>query len=383
MVIFSTHIRTNNQSKIRKQSAFEFLDESAWPIASYMRNIVSNWLAQFDDDNEFTSKLKSKDNKHHYAAMFELLVYRIILNSDRVIEKHPLTKTLKQPDYKLIGNTTNEDIYVECTLSSNSFTNANDKSKSESIEEIIDSLEYFPYWIGIDIKHNSNKSLAKRKLLSWINRTVSSTEFVLVDNGQPIKAGFSIDDWEIEFTFIRKGDKSIRKSLGFVMGGVKPIDSAKPIFTALKDKAPSKYGIDCNPYVICLSTDDLFSKGECYFKALFGQSNPSRIYEEPNTNGFLLQNTAPVNTSVSAVVIFRNFDLFTLDTCSISVWHNPFAKNPIKHELFPFTEYHYEICDNELLRKTILKDEDIFNILKIDKIEYNLLMLKHKTKVED
>jgi len=383
MSIFSKHIRTNNLPKIRKQSAFEFLDDSAWPIATYMRNIVSNWLEQFDYDNEFISKLKSKDNKQHYAAMFELLVYRIILNSDRGIEKHPITKTNKLPDYKLTGKGKNEDIYIECTLSSNSFTNAKEKSKSESIEEIIDSLEYFPYWIGIDIKCDSDRSLAKKKLISWITRTISSPEFMIVDNGQPIKADFSIDNWEIEFTFIKKGDKSIRKSLGFIMGGVKPIDSAKPILTALKDKAPSKYGIDGNPYVICLSTDDLFTKEECYFKALFGQSDPTRIYKEPNTNGFLLQNNIPVNTSVSAVVIFRNFDLFTLDTCSISVWHNPFAKNPIKHGLFPFTEYQYENCDNELKRKTILKDEDIFNILKIDKTEYNVLMLKHKTIVED
>ncbi|RYF21802.1 MAG: hypothetical protein EOO42_09930 [Flavobacteriales bacterium] len=378
MSIFSTVERTNDSPKARKESSFEFLDRASWPIVNYFRDLIDIWLIPFLGDNEFISKFKSKDDKQHYGALFELLVYRILsYQNNYSIQKHPLTKTGKQPDYKIVNLDNGDSVYFECTLSSDSFDDIATKSKTASIEEIIDSLEYFDFWVSIDVITHSNKSLPKRTLINWIKLTADTIRNQYKSEAY-WKAKFKYEEWLIEFTFIAKNETSIKRTLGFTSGGVKMIDTVKPIRNALKDKAPGKYGISNESYVICLSTSDQFVKEECCFEALFGQGDINRISKRYSREGLLLQNGLERNTSITAVLSFLNFDIFTLSSCKIALWNNPFAKSSLNNIKLPFNEYRYKGDENELSREVVMSSIDIFDVLDINKEMYENTLRTHK-----
>lgn len=368
-MLFSSYIRDNSDHKRRKETAFEFLDRSAWKISELVRQKVNELATVYNLDDEFVKMFKSKSDKQHYSAVFELLTYSVFYHLDFSLTRHPETSTGKKPDFRATLN--DFKTLIECTLAGHSFDSLADKNKKDSIEEIVDDIEYFPYWINLDFKTISDQSVSKRKFLRFLEKVKELSEGL--PNEQLIENKYLFEDngWEVEISMLRKTTPDIKRSLGFISGGAKTIDTSKPILTALQDKKASRYGIDAEPYVICLNTSDLFTKENCFAEALFGQYGDTEIdLSYTMQNGFFFAGGKPINTSVSAVVIFRNFDLYTLDSSSMAVWHNPYAKNKIEPNLLPFDEYIYEV-DGSLLKKQVIKKEkNIFDILEIDKKEY-------------
>jgi hypothetical protein len=368
-MLFSSYKRDNFDPKRRKETAFEFLDRSSWKISALVRDKVNEWTRLYDPDDEFIRMFKSKSDKQHYSAVFELLVYILLTRSDFSLTRHPDTKTGKRPDFHATLNHFRG--FIECTLAGHSFDSIADKNRQETVEEIVEEIEYFPYWINLDFEKISEQSVSKRKLLRFLDGIKLTSEGVPNEALVEIKHLYEDNGWEVEVSLIRKNRADIKRSLGYIMGKPKTIDTSKPILTALNDKKASRYGIDTDPYIICLNTSDLFTKENCFAEALFGQYGDNEInLRYISQNGFFLVEGKPVNTSVSAVVIFRNFDLFTLDSSSVAVWHNPYAKNKVPIKLLPFTEYVYELQENTLRRTTVQKEKDLFQILDIDKDEF-------------
>lgn len=368
-MLFSSYIRDNSDHKRRKETAFEFLDRSAWKISELVRHKVNELSTVYNPDGEFVKMIKSKSDKQHYSAVFELLTYSIFNRSNFSLARHPETSTGKKPDFRATLN--DFKVLIECTLAGHSFDSLVDKNRKDTIEEIVDDIEYFPYWINLDFQTISDQSVSKRKLLSFLEKVKELSEGIPNEQLFENKYLFEDNGWEVEISMLRKTTPEIKRSLGFISGGAKTIDTSKPILTALQDKKASRYGIDNEPYIICLNTSDLFTKENCFAEALFGQYGDNEIdLNYTMQNGFFLAGGKPINTSVSAVIIFRNFDLYTLDSSSMAVWHNPYAKNKIAPTLLPFDEYIYEV-DGSLLKKQIIKKErNIFDILGINKGEY-------------
>lgn len=368
-MLFSSYIRDNSDYKRRKETAFEFLDRSAWEISDLVREKVNELTTSYNPDEEFVKMFKSKSDKQHYSAVFELLTYSIFSRSSFSLVRHPETPTGKKPDFKAtLGDF---KTFIECTLAGHSFDSLTDKNRKDTIEEIVDEIEYFPYWINLDFQTISEQSVSKRKLLSFLEKVKQLSEGIPHEQLFENRYLFEDNGWQVEISMFRKTSSDIRRSLGFISGGAKSIDTSKPILSALQDKKATRYGIDNEPYVICLNTSDLFTKENCFAEALFGQYRDNEIdLNYISQNGFFLAGGKPINTSVSAVIIFRNFDLFTLDSSSMAVWHNPYAKNKIETNQLPFDEYIYEV-EGSLLKKKVIKNEkSVFDILGIDKEMY-------------
>jgi hypothetical protein len=368
-MLFSSYIRDNPDHKRRKETAYEFLDRSAWKISALVRKIVNEWVTLYKPDEEFIKMFKSKSDKQHYSAVFELLVYALLTRSDFSLTRHPDTITGKKPDF--LATRDYFKAFIECSLAGNSFDSIADKNRKDTVEEIVDEIEYFRYWINLDFEAISEQSVSKKRLLKFLDKIKETSEGLPNEVLVEMKHLFQDNGWEVEISLIRKNKPDIKRSLGYIMGKAKTIDTSKPILTALNDKKASRYGIDTEPYIICLNTSDLFTKENCFAEALFGQYSDSEIdLRYISQNGFFLAEGKPVNTSVSAVVIFRNFDLFTFDSSSVSVWHNPYAKNKIPTGSLPFNEYIYEIKGDCLTKTVIEKEKDLFQILGVDKLEY-------------
>ena len=308
-------------------------------------------------------------NKQHYSAVFELMIYTALKNSNLNLEKHPTTKTGRKPDFQIISDE-NYKFYLECTLSGDSFELEDDKNRREKVVQIIENLYFFPYWINLDFINISKKSISKKRLLNYISQIKDICD--IYTNEQLLNKRFEFNDneWLLEISLFRKTNTKIKKSLGIISGGAKVIDKSKSILTALNDKKGTKYGIDNKAYVICVSINDMSIGENEIAEILFGEYNKDEInLTIPNT-GFLISNCRPINSTVSAIVFCKNYDLYVLENTEISVWHNPFAKNKLEYELLPFNEYYFEKSENILSRCIINKAIDIFEILNINKSEY-------------
>ncbi|MGE5944937.1 MAG: hypothetical protein ACM31G_11425, partial [Flavobacteriales bacterium] len=88
-MLFSSYIRDNTDHKSRKETAFEFSDRSAWKISELVRQKVDELSIDYEVDNEFLRMFKSKSDKQHYSAIFELLVYSLFTRSNFSLKKHP------------------------------------------------------------------------------------------------------------------------------------------------------------------------------------------------------------------------------------------------------------------------------------------------------
>jgi hypothetical protein len=368
-MLFSSYTRTNLDHKRRKETAFEFLDRSAWKISELVRQIVNEFATHYLLDEEFIKMFKSKLDKQHYSAVFELLIHALLTRSNLSLSRHPETKTGKKPDFQVVQGSFK--IFVECTLAGHSFDSMTEKNRKDAVEQIVDDMEYFPYWINLGFLTISGQSVSKKRFINFINTVKDLSEGIPNEVLIKMKHLFEDDGWKIEVSLLRKIGPVIKRSLGFISGNAKTIDTSKPILTALNDKKGSRYGIETEPYIVFLNTSDLFTEESCFSEALFGQHGTNKIdLRYPSKNSFYLADGKPINTSVSAVVIFRNFDLYTLDSSSMVIWHNPFAKNKLPSNLLPFDEYLYNITNDFLEQIIIKKEKDIFQLLGIDKEKY-------------
>lgn len=354
-MLFSEYKRTNSDHKRNNQSSFDFLDKSAWPISSFMREKLNEWILDYPFDKDFLNKIKSKDDKQHNAATFELLIYTILKKHNYKPEVHPSLNSSRKPDFKI---TTQEGgvCIIECSLASNSFNSYKEVKQIEVIESIVEEIDFFPYWIILHIRKISDISISKNKLRKFIfdlgilydtKELMNVSEHIFNNNG-----------WELEIELLKKNGR-IRRSFGAIFNEAKFIDPAKPLLRALNDKKATNYNISDNPYVICLNTSDLFTKNDDFIQSLYGNNFKKE--------GFFVNGGRAINTTVSAVAFFKNFDIFTLDHSSISIWHNSFAKKPLQQNFLQFDEYYL----NEIREmNTVKKDTDIFSILSINKKEY-------------
>lgn len=374
-MLYSQEERTFTGTRTRDISAAEFQRISAWPIVTLMRSYLNDWGAFFENDPEFIKMLNSKNDKQHYSAIFELLIGTALIKSGFLLEKHPQVDSLKKPDFKAIHPEIHE-LFLECTLSGNSFENLDEKNKKETIEDIIEGIEYYPFFINVNFKSLSDISISKKRLLHFFQEIKNTIDTIPMEILPTIKYPYQDNGWDLEFSFIKKPNGNVKRSLGMLIGAAKTINTEKPILGALKDKRPSKYAISTSPYIICLSTNDLFTSEHSFSEALFGQYGIDINISDNSNNSLFIANGKPSNTSISAVLIARNFDLFTLSNSNISIWHNPFAANPIKKGILPFVEYVYIQKDNCLKRQSLLKTVDIFTLLQIDRREYETLVAR-------
>lgn len=369
-MLFDPNIPLRNESKLYYESSFKFLERSSWNRSILMKSMLSNWIVPMLDDHEFLSQIKSENDKNHYAAIFELIVFVLLRNLDFKVNKHPVLKKKTTPDFEAI-NKSKHKIILECTLSGNSFETLDVEKRKAAVVAIIRDIHYYPYFINISFKEVSKTSISKKSLLNFIdtvkdasigypNETLFNRKHPFVNNG-----------WKLEISLTLKTDPNIKVSLGAISHGAKIINGTKAILTALNDKRPSKYGIVDVPYVICLCNNDIFLNLEEMHEVLFGTNSEGFINtSSAGKSGFFLHNNSPINTSVSAIILFKNTDIFTLDSSKWSIWHNPFAKKPLDKDQLPLDEYYYEMNQQVLEKKVLIKNYNIFNLLSIDEKLY-------------
>lgn len=368
-LLFTKGTRTDFSPKRDRETNYDFLDRSSWKFCNFIRLTLERFGIEYGIDQNFLGDFKAKSDKQSNSAIFELLVYTIFKNCSYYLERHPETSTGKRPDFKV--ELENLSFFLECTLSAASFETLEETNRMNRVIAIVDGIEYFPYWINLHFGTVSTESISKKQFVKFIGEIKSICDKLTQTECTNKKFLYNGQGWDIEISLFKKTRPDIKRSLGITGGNAKAIDTVKPILSALRDKKGSRYGISDTPYVICINTDDAFAKDNCLSTALFGDESDKINYKDHYLEeSFFILNGSPINTSVSAVIFFKRFDIFTLENSEISVWHNPFAQNPLFKNILPFDEYYFILKQSTIEKKILKKDLDVFKLLGISKDDY-------------
>jgi hypothetical protein len=241
-----------------------------------------------------------------------------------------------------------------------------ERNKKESIMQFVEEIPDYPYYVSINFEKISNQSISKKGLLNFLNQFRPPYIF----HGPMANFYYSAQDWELVISLIKKENAEQKRTRGFTQQRVKLIDNFKPLYTALNDKKPSKYSIGDAPYFICIGVDDLTANEYEFFNVLFGAQDMNTIYLNWKGTGFFLKDGIPINTSVSAVLFCKSLKEYGLTATDLSLWHNPFASNPINVLDFPIKEIRYIQNQNSLVRETSEAKVTIFDLLEKEKCLY-------------
>ncbi|WP_432327696.1 hypothetical protein ACRQ5D_31185 [Mucilaginibacter sp. P25] len=122
---------------------YTFLNTSAIDEAERARKKINLWSDGFPVTTEFLKRFRSKNNKQHTAALFELYIFHYFRNKGFPIEALDRGK-VATPDFKV--SIDGKTVYVECTCSSNSgITDTIEELQSVILDSFkkIDKQEYF------------------------------------------------------------------------------------------------------------------------------------------------------------------------------------------------------------------------------------------------
>lgn len=366
-MVFLQKERKNWKHKAYTQSRHQFLDGSAWPLCTIIRKFINEWTSRLPADNAFISRLTSKDDKQHSAALFELLVFALFKCGGFQITPNAVVPNLRTPDFTL--RTGEAETLLECTLTSNALESIDENRKKGAVLQIIEELQFFPFYINVAFKKLSPHSISKKDFLKFIH-TVKEENGHLSPSQQSAEYCYCGQGWELAITIIRKPQNAYTRTLGCCSQPAKSVDNYRVLMTSLNDKKGSKYKVDNMPYIISVSVEDISASEEDFAHVLFGPNYMERIHISGRSNGFFLWEGSPQNTSVSAVLFCEQFTVFGLMRTTLSLWHNPYAIHKLVAGQFPFKEIVYRKDGATLHRSVLEKSTNIFEVLNIDEEKY-------------
>lgn len=347
MTLFPDFQRTYNKRADHRQSSYQFLNESTWKAASYVRNLVQEWSLIFPLDADFVKRFTSTNDQEHLAAFFEMVIFQWLKHQDFDVDFHALAsaRANKRPDFSV--SKYQKSLFVaECTLSAMPNNDLGIAKLKAHIKDVVESVRCDQYWILLEFQKCSNTSLSKRKLIQFIE--------MVIKEGQR-NAGSSFDrtewtmkesGWELIFSLAPKSIAD--RTLGMTIEGpAQIINSERPLRTALDRKRGRNYGSLEIPYIICINSNDIYLDELSIMRALFGRWSHATGFHigrfgNGNNDGFLVANDNPQNTSVSAVLIAKGLVPWNLHVCKTSLWHNPWAKCPLNEVALDIDQFFFQ-----------------------------------------
>lgn len=366
-MVFEQFDRKYWDIKTYGESNYSFLDRSAWPLASFARDFINDWALNMGGDKDLVSKLKSKHDKKHDAAVLELLYFAICKSKGLNISKNAVMAGTKMPDFA-IDFPDGQKVFVECSLSENAMETHDERRKKESVLQYVEEMKDFPFFINVHFVTTSFQSLLKRPLGNFLRELAGRYNHTQPGQIIPAVHQYHAQGWELNFTLIKKNG-NISRSRGMETASAKIVDNFKPLYKALTDKRPAKYDIAGNPYLICIGVDDLTANDFEFYQSLFGPFNPGVVNPLLKGKGFFLYEGKPLNTNVSGVLFCKYMKVFGLNLTKIKLWHNPFARYPALVN-WPFDEIFFEPKDEVFIRREKQAEINILQVLGIEENAY-------------
>ncbi len=120
-LLFDDVVRVDDTVARYAEGDFPFLNRSSWPESARIRDELERWFARFPSSavdaarerRDLRGRFRSRSDRDHQAAFFELFVHELLMRLTLGVEVHPAVPGLsKRPDF-LVTPANGEPFYVE------------------------------------------------------------------------------------------------------------------------------------------------------------------------------------------------------------------------------------------------------------------------------
>jgi len=330
---------------------FNYLNRCVRLECKRIRNLLEQWFKNFPSEfqNELRTRFRSKDDRQHLAAFFELYLHELLSKSGFSVEIHPVVNNkATHPDFKVLKDG-KPLFYLEATLAALSDEDTSAKTRENQVYDALNRTKSPNFFIGVKVHGASTTNPPGAKMRRFLERKLSkldpdmiAKQFEQGDFETLPRWEWKHDDWQITFFPIPKkpearGKPGVRP-IGIQMYDVKLITPHIGIKKAIQDKA-TKYGELDLPYIVAINVMDEFGADDIDISnALFGEEQVTIIFrgneligQRPGRkpNGAWYGPKGPQNKRVSAVLIAVNLNPWKIAKVTPVLWHNPWANYPL------------------------------------------------------
>lgn len=350
--LFGEYDRIDQAPKRHKESSYSFLDRIKNPYCERLRSLLEMWFEEYPprEAPDLANRFKSDLRRQHFPAWWELYIFSLFKKLGFNIDVHPtIAGSTNQPDFSMQRN--GLEFYIEAATFFSEIEDDHQMDLNNAIYDAINTLSNPNFFVGLDIdKRGTQYPRIKditRPLEKWLDSLDPDVaEYDENEDPLPPEHIISTKDWRLRFSAyplpLKHRDKGGRLLAAYpVSAGW--LDDREAAYQKMKAKR-SKYGDLDKPYVIALLPWAPFFNTEDAVDALFGEIRYSYIENGPvgqeakryRLNNGIGQKGGEQGRGVSAILLGLGFDLWNPIEALPQLWLNPWAKNPIEADNFPF-----------------------------------------------
>ena len=354
MTLFDSNIETiGDRAKGYAEPVFEYYNRSTRKDVVRVKQVLEDWFARFPKDTDLRQRFRSRIGRQHQGAFFELYLHELLTRLGYTVDAHPQVDEPTHPDF-LASRNGDRQFYLEATIAAESDEEAGQQKLIDQAYDTLNRMRTPNFLLALRVQGAPQTAPRGRKLRERLERWLATLEWASVKEAWD-KDGFEglpifpweHDGWSLLIQPIPKaqehrGSDDIRP-IGFNMPfGVFPVTVDEDIKRAVQVK--NKYGSLDLPFVVAINITGDFCSQYDVANALFGHETV--IFTPTGTrSGDRLHDGAwdgpkgPQNTTISAVLVYRQLNMWTAKDVVPWFIHNPWARIPLPPDKLPFTQF--------------------------------------------
>src|SRR5712691_5350723 len=171
MPLFDQIARAEMRLRRQNEGSFSYLNSSARPGISAMRDLLENWFEHLPDNAkaDVRGRFRSPEEVQHGSAFFELFWHELLVSSGYEVEVHPpVAGAATSPDF-LARRNGDPQFYMEATLAMPPGDLAAD-ARLAVLHDTLDRMDSPDFFLEIQYRGSPQGNLRGRELRERLER---------------------------------------------------------------------------------------------------------------------------------------------------------------------------------------------------------------------
>ena len=349
------NFRTEDLSRKRaRETFFEFLDRSTLETCNQKRALISSLLADYPqiDQLDIIGRLKSREEANFVSALFEMVLFNVLLRLGMKVDVHPCLSNGYKPDFEVLSPNGHK-FYIEAVLSSErSQRSVAGQRMIDTTLEVVNSHAHPLFRVAVTSTGEPSTQPNAKKLKENIHRWLDGLGPNTKSDDEKAISKFDINGWQLQCKAIPINSRKENSSgILFISIGsdAHMVNRSTPIRDAIVSKA-NKYGKLDSPLMIAVNSLCFFLDEDEELSALYGSLQADFSLDNLDAdfgisrtrNGAWNGSKGPQYRNVCAVWIFRNLHLYSLCDAQNTLYLNPFSCHDIPESLLTLSHHRVE-----------------------------------------
>ena len=367
--LFDDLIRSDASPASSTEPEFAFLNRSAWRSVDRMRVALQDWFSRYpasavnsaQERQDLRARFRSRDNRNHHGAFFELFIHELLLRIGCGLFVHPeVPGTSSRPDF-LVTPVTGGPFYLEATA----VAGVSEQEEAAAaikgvVQDAINRIKTNDFFLLVTERGSPRTPPKVSKLRAFLQRRLDALDPDEVtqqwDRGSETavpKWEFKHEGWTLSFQPLPKKvearSRRTRVPIGSWLGEARWIDGIGPVREALSAKGKHLAALDL-PLVVAINARSWDTDRDDITAALFGKeavrswhTEHGEAVGEPEhyrqADGLWFGPGGPRYRRIVAVLAAQMLYPWTVcNPLDLRLYHNPYVDQPLDADLSPLAQ---------------------------------------------